>query len=314
MTHFQAIPTALLMLAHLAVALLVPPFLLGVIHRVKAMFAGRTGPPLFQLYYDLARLFRKDAVLSRTTTWVFQAGPIAAVALPLTAALLVPFGGARAPVAFSGDLVAFAYLLAMSRFLTVLSALDTGSAFEGMGAAREVAFAVLAEPALFLGLAMLVVHSGFLSLSAMLTAAGQAWRLASGPMVLVLAGWSIVFLVENCRVPFDDPNTHLELTMIHEVMVLDHSGPLFGLVLYGASIKLLVLGTLVVKLCLPVQGVWWIDWPAYLGSLALLAAGVGVVESIMARLRMISVPRLMVTAALSSAFGFLMRLLQPVVR
>ncbi len=111
-----------LVLAHLAVALFVPPFLLGVINKVKALFGGRVGPPVLQLYSDLAKLFRKDAVYSRTTTWVFLAGPVAAVALPLTAALMVPFGGARAPMAFPGDLVAFAYLFAMARFLTVLSA------------------------------------------------------------------------------------------------------------------------------------------------------------------------------------------------
>jgi formate hydrogenlyase subunit 4 len=168
---------AALVLGQLTLILLVAPFLQGVINRVKAWFAGRNGPPVFQLYYDLGRLWRKGAVLSRTTTWVFMAGPLAGVAMSLAAGLLVPMGSRYAPVSFAGDLVAFAYLFAMGRFLTVLSALDTGSAFEGMGAAREVTFAVLAEPALFLGLAALAMHCGSTSLGPMLTPPAGA-----GPM------------------------------------------------------------------------------------------------------------------------------------
>jgi len=297
--------------AHLAVVLVLSPLLLGMVARIKAIAAGRSGPPLLQLYFDLAKLARKDAVFSRSTTWVFLAGPLAAVAIPITAALLVPMGSARAPLGFSGDLILFAYLFAMARFLTVVSALDTGSSFEGMGAAREVTYSALAEPALFLGLAALASFSNTLSLGPLLTAAGRGWGIASGPLVLILAGWALVFLVENCRIPFDDPATHLELTMIHEVMVLDHSGPPLGLVLYGASMKFLVLGALLVKLCVPTTGNAWIDWPAFLGGLGLLSVSVGLVESAMARLKLNRVPQLLVVAVLSSAFGFLMLLLQP---
>jgi len=300
---------ALLFPVHLALALLLPPLLLGIINKVKALVAGRKGPPVLQLYHDLARLFRKDAVIPATTTAVFFGGPIAAVAAGLAGALLVPMGSPLAPVGFGGDLVVLAYLFALSRFLTILSALDTGSAFEGMGAAREATFAVLAEPALFMGLAVLVRHTGRLSLGPML--AGADWHAASGPLALVLAAWLIVYLVENCRIPFDDPNTHLELTMIHEVMVLDHSGPAFGLVLHGASLKLFVLGALIVRLCLPFTGRWWLDWPAFVLGLLALAAAVGVVESAMARLRMTRVPQLLIVAILSATFGFLVLLLQP---
>lgn len=311
---WELMSTGLLALLHLAVVLAFAPFLLGLITKVKAQAAGRIGPPVLQIYYDLAKLRRKDAVRSHSTTWVFFTGPILALAVPLCASLLIPMGGSRAPFAFAGDLILFAYLLAMARFTTVLSALDTGSSFEGMGAAREVTFAALAEPALFLGFAALASLSDSLSLEKMLRSAGLGWRAASGPLTLVLAAWVLVFLVENCRIPFDDPNTHLELTMIHEVMVLDHSGPLLGMVLYGAALKLLVVGTLIVKLCLPTFGHWWIDWPAYLAGLALLAVAVGAVESTMARLRMNRVPQLLVVAILCAAFGFLMLLLQPVVK
>ncbi|MBK8793052.1 MAG: NADH-quinone oxidoreductase subunit H [Holophaga sp.] len=308
----SALITLALGLVQLALVLILSPLLLGIVSRVKAMAAGRVGPPLLQLYYDLAKLARKDAVFSRSTTWVFLVGPLAAVAIPASAALLVPMGSGRGPLGFTGDLILFAYLFAMARFLTVLSALDTGSSFEGMGAAREVAYSALAEPALFLGLAALASFSGSLSLGPLLTAAGQGWGVASGPLILVLAGWALVFLVENCRIPFDDPNTHLELTMIHEVMVLDHSGPPLGLVLYGASMKFMVLGTLLVKVCLPTSGNPWIDWPAFLLGLGALAVGVGLVESVMARLRLNRVPQLLVVAVLSCAFAFLMLLLQPV--
>jgi formate hydrogenlyase subunit 4 len=295
---------ALHILLHLATALLLPPLVPGLINKVKALMAGRTGPPVLQLYYDLARLAKKQAVFSRTTTWVFLAGPVTVVAAGLTASLMVPFGHAPAPIHFQGDMILFAYLFGLARFATVISALDTGSSFEGMGGAREVTFSALAEPALFLGFAALARSSGSLSLSGMLASPGFAITRATGPLMLVLAGWAIVFLVENCRIPVDDPNTHLELTMIHEVMVLDHSGRPFALVLYGASVKLLVLGALVVGPLLPRTEHPWLDWAGFYAAVALLAIGVGLVESITARLRMNKIPQFLVAGLLATAFAF----------
>jgi len=291
-------------LVHLLTVLLLPPLLPGLINKVKALAAGRQGPPVLQLYYDLAKLARKQAVISRTTTWVFLGGPAAVAAAVLAASLLVPFGDAPAPVRFEGDMILFAYLFGLARFATVLAALDTGSSFEGMGAAREVTFSVLAEPALFLGFAALAKASGSLSLSGMLAAGGPSLLRATGPLILVLAGWGIVYLAENARIPVDDPNTHLELTMIHEVMVLDHSGRPLALVLYGASLKLLVLGALIVGPLLPRTGRPWADWACFYGAMALLAAGVGVVESITARLRLNRVPQFLVAGLLATAFAF----------
>src|SRR4051794_3084681 len=140
---------------HVSAALLLPPLLLGVIARTKALFAGRVGPPLLQPYYDLLKLFQKGSVLSTTTTWVFLAGPVVGLVTAALAALLVPLGGGPAPLSFAGDLIVLVYVLGLGRFFTALAALDTGSAFEGMGAAREVTFACLAEPAFFLGLLVL---------------------------------------------------------------------------------------------------------------------------------------------------------------
>ena len=295
-------------LLHVLTLLLVGPLIPGLINKVKALLAGRCGPPVLQLYYDLARLMRKQAVFSRTTTWVFLAGPVATVAAGLVAGLLVPFGHAPAPIHFNGDVILFAYLFGLARFLTVLSALDTGSSFEGMGAAREVTFSAITEPALFLGFAALAKSTGSLSLSAMLASPGFAISRATGPLILVLAGWIVVYLAENARIPVDDPNTHLELTMIHEVMVLDHSGRPFALVLYGASLKLLVLGALILGPLLPRTDNPWLDWAAYFAALGLLAVVVGVVESITARYRMNRVPQFLMAGVLATAFAFLLLL------
>src|SRR6185295_6181502 len=149
-----AVALAMNSAVHLAAALFLSPLMLGVITRVKARFAGRRGAPLLQPYLDLVKLFRKGSIFSRTTTWVFRMGPVVGLATAALASLLVPMGG-RAPFSFEGDVLLFAYLLGLGRFFTVAAAMDTGSAFEGMGAAREVTYSALAEPALFLSLLVL---------------------------------------------------------------------------------------------------------------------------------------------------------------
>lgn len=293
---------------HLLFLLLLPPLLLGVIVKTKAAFAGRVGAPLLQPYFDIAKLMQKGLVLSTTTTWLFRFGPVVGLITALLAGLLLPLGFQRGPVAFSGDLVLFAYLFGLGRFFTVLAALDTGSAFEGMGGTREATFACLAEPALFLGLLVLAKRAESLSLSGMLGGplAGK-WQGAPAAMVLVMVSLFIVVLAENSRIPVDDPNTHLELTMIHEVMVLDHSGPLLGTILYGASIKLFVLGALVVRTAIPFgTGNAFGDWSFFFLGMLGFSVLVGVVESIMARLQLRHVPSLLVAACLLSAFGIIL--------
>jgi formate hydrogenlyase subunit 4 len=285
--------------------LLFPPLLLGVITKTKAAFAGRVGAPVLQPYYDLAKLFRKGSVFSRTTTWVFRAGPVVGVATAVLAVTLIPVGGHPALVAFPGDFLLLAYLLGLARFFTVAAALDTGSAFEGMGGAREATFACLAEPALVLGLVALGRSAGSLSLSTMLgPGLAAAWGRDAASFVLVAAALFIVLLAENCRIPVDDPNTHLELTMIHEVMVLDHGGPALGLVLYGAALKLFVFSAVVARLLFPFSVASpWLAWGGSLAALLAVALGIGVVESSMARLRLTHIPALLVAAILLSAFG-----------
>jgi formate hydrogenlyase subunit 4 len=295
-------------LLHIVVALVLPPLLVSVIARTKALFAGRVGPPVLQPYYDLIKLVQKGSVFSSTTTWVFRAGAIVALVTAGIAVLLVPLAGARGPLSFPGDMILLAYLLGLGRFFTASAALDTGSAFEGMGAAREVTFACLAEPAFFLGLLVLARLSGSLQLAGMLGGAlASHWATAGASLALVLFSWFIVLLAENSRIPFDDPNTHLELTMIHEVMVLDHSGPAFGMILYGAALKLFLWTSLVVRLSIPVAtGRPWIDWPVFIAGTVAAAVAIGVVESTIARLRLTHIPILLMSACLLSGFGLIL--------
>jgi formate hydrogenlyase subunit 4 len=284
------------------------PLLLGAVSRVKAVFAGRAGAPLLQPYHDLRRLLGKQAVYSRTTTWVFRAGPVVGLAAVVAAGLLMSFGGAPALLPFPGDFILFAYLLGLGRFFTALAALDTGSSFEGMGASREVTFASFAEPALFLCLVVLVRATGSLSLSGILQARfPEIWHTQGPALLLAAVALLAVALAENARIPVDDPTTHLELTMIHEVMVLDHSGPDLALIQYGASLKLFLFGALVVRLALgfPFSSPWW-SLLAFLGGMALFAVVVGAIESTTARLRLARVPQILVAASVMGAFALVL--------
>jgi len=296
---------------HLAILLIVSPLLTGIIARTKAVVAGRKGAPFLQLYWDLAKLLRKDMVLSSTTTWVFRAGPVVGVAVPVLAACLIPFGALTAPLSFTGDLILFVYLFGLARFFTILAALDTGSSFEGMGAAREATFACLAEPTIFISFIVLSRIAGSFSLDVMygVLLADTLQNNAVATLPLTAICLFVVLLAENSRIPFDDPNTHLELTMIHEVMVLDHSGPDFGLILYGAAMKLFVMGALVVGLLLPpATGNPAIDGAVFIGAMLLLAVGIGLVESAMARLRLTRIPQLLVGTSLLSLFALVLQL------
>jgi len=279
-------------------ALTLAPLLLGVINRVKAFVAGRTGPAVLQPYRDLVKLLGKGAVYSQTTTPVFRLAPLVGLAAVVVALTLLPIGGLRAVLAFPGDLVLLAYLLGLMRFLTVIGALDTGSSFEGMGASREVQFSALAEPVLMLAMAALARRADSISLSGIYPSVTiGTWIQAGPPLAMVSAALLVVFLVENARIPVDDPNTHLELTMIHEVMVLDYGGPDFAFIMYAAALKLWVFGSLLVGLCMPLRTGWAIpDVCAFLLGMFLLAVVVGVIESTMARLRLLRVPQMLVGA------------------
>jgi formate hydrogenlyase subunit 4 len=291
---------ALDVLLRLALWLVLAPLLPGIINKVKAWVAGRRGPPVLQLYYDLAKLWRKGVVLSTAVSPGHVVGPAVAWVAVVAAALLLPAGPADAALAFRGDALLFVYLLALARFCTATAALETGSAFEGMGVAREVSYAILGEAAIITALLTLGLQSHSVSLSTMLAPAAGAGA------ALLAAGLFAVLLAENCRVPFDDPNTHLELTMIHEVMVLDHSGPPLAVILHGAALKLLVFAVLLAQAVLPLG-----ELPplaatgALAGSILAVTVAVGLVESLIARLAFRRVPLLLTTAFLLCLFALL---------
>ena len=280
--------------------LVLAPLLPGIINKVKAWVAGRRGPPVLQLYYDLARLWRKGVVLSTLASPGFIAGPAVAWVALLGAVMLVPLGPAGAALSFRGDMLLMLYLLALARFCTTWAAMETGSAFEGMGAAREVSYAVLSEAALVAALLSLCVQTGSISLVTMLAPSAGAGA------VLLAAGLFTVLLAENCRVPFDDPNTHLELTMIHEVMVLDHSGPPLAVILHGASMKLLLFTVLLTEAVLPMgEFTPFGAMGVLLAGLLAVVVGVGLVESLLARFAFRRVPLLLTTAVLLCLFALL---------
>ncbi len=287
-------------IARLVGWLLLAPLLPGIINKVKAWVAGRRGPPVWQLYYDLGRLWQRGVVLSTLASPGFVLGPAVAWVAIVGAAQLLPLGPAGAVLSFRGDVLLLIYLLALARFGTAWAAMETGSAFEGMGTAREVSYAVLAEAAMITAVLTLSVHAGSITLVEMLTPA------AGVGAVLLAAGLFTVLLAENCRVPFDDPNTHLELTMIHEAMILDHSGPPLAAILHGAAVKLLLFAVLLTEAVVPLGE---LSAPAAAGVLALgvliVTVGVGLVESLLARLAFRRVPLLLTTAILLCLFALL---------
>lgn len=281
-----------------------PPIMLGIITKTKAAVAGRKGPPVLQPLYDTIKLLSKGAVYSETTTEMFRLGPVVSLAAALAAASLVPLGGAPL-IAFNGDAILFAYLFALGRFVTVTAALDTGSSFEGMGASREVAFSSLAEPALILAFVSLAYRAGGLSLAQMFTPHGGPS--AAAGTILALGSLFVVLLAENSRIPVDDPNTHLELTMIHEVMVLDHGGPDLAFILHGAGLKLVLMASLLVRLVLPERS-GLVAVGSLVFGLAAAAVVIGLLESSMARLRLVRVPQLLVAAVCAATFGLILTL------
>jgi formate hydrogenlyase subunit 4 len=296
-------------LVQLVFALLLAPILLSIINRTKAVFAGRGGPPWLQPYRDLWKLLQKSAVYSRTTTVVFLAGPVVGCSATLAALVFVPLAGLPSLVSFTGDFLLVAYLLGLARFCTMISALDTGSAFEGMGASREAFFSALSEPALLLSLSGMAAFTHQTSLTAIYAELGaNVFASAAGPiLMLVMLALMVVFLAENARIPVDDPYTHLELTMIHEVMVLDHSGPDFALIEYAASLKLWILGALLTGVAAPLHTGWFVvDLAGGLAAMAALAVVTGVVESVMARLRLLRVPQFLIAASILSIVALIL--------
>ncbi len=271
--------------------LILPFFFLGTINKVKAFWAGRKGPSILQPFHDFIRLLKKGAVISSTTTLIFQISPSVNFAAIFMSGIIVPMTGHTSIYPFSGDFILFAYILGLGKFFSILGAMDTGSSFEGMGASREAAFSSLVEPAFFIIMAIFASITGNYSFEGILSLPYWNNGLMTLILIITFSSLFIMILTESCRIPVDDPNTHLELTMIHEVMVLDNSGPDLALINYGAGIKMVVLTSIITNLIIPKELALNISIPAFLGLQLITASLIGCVESLIARLRMTHVPQ-----------------------
>jgi len=271
------------------IMLLLLPFLfIGIINRTKSFWGGRKGPRIFQSLFDVIKLIQKGEVISHTTSFVFQIAPVISFASIICAGLFVPMIHQKSVISFEGDFLLFSYILATGKFFSIISAMDTGSSFEDMGASREAFFSSLVEPAFFMMLGTLGIIAGGLSFSDIISFSqelGGSVLLISMLCVIILF---VMLLTEGCRVPVDDPNTHLELTMIHEVMVLDNSGPGFALIQYGAAMKMLIISSLIINLILPAT---FTGLLAFIVIMAFTAVIIGTIESLMARVRMTHIPK-----------------------
>jgi formate hydrogenlyase subunit 4 len=281
------------------IALITAPLFPGIILKVKAFFAGKKGPPLFIKYYTLMKLLRKGSVYSTSTTFVFRMGPLVSFAGAIMVLLFFPLGGGAPLLSFHGDAILLFYILAIGRFFTIAAALDTASPFQGMGAAREAFFGTLAEVSIFATLILFYRMTGALSFGEYFSGATpiSLFGRDGSLLVLVIVAMFMVLLTENSRVPVDDPATHLELTMIHEVMILDHSGPDLALIELGAFYKLFFYSAFVSLIICPLdsgRGMW--NLPVFYGVIIAIYVAVGLAESVTARLKMSRVAKFVLTS------------------
>lgn len=298
--------------------LLLAPLVTGCIRNWKAKLQNRRGPRIWQPYSDLIKFLRKDMVISEHASWVFSLAPYTVFLSALLAGLLVPTVSTQAPLSLFGGVLALVGLLALGRFLLALGGLDPGSAFGGMGSSREMTIAAIAEPAMMLAIFTVAIGAGSTDLSRILQATqGPTWSLLNPTHVMAFAALFIVLLAETGRIPVDNPATHLELTMVHEAMLLEYSGRYLAFMEWGASVKQLVLMTLLVNIFLPVgiahslaPAALGIGLAAYVAKVLALAGAVVLVETTNAKLRLFRVPDLLsaafvlATLALLSTFLF----------
>ncbi len=291
-------------LAQLALLLTLAPLVSGFIKMLKARLQMRRGPNVIQPYRDIHKLFRKGMVIPNTASWLFTATPYVVFLATLLAGLMVPMVAADIPIGLFGGVLAVVYLLGLSRFFLALAGLDTGSSFGGLGSSREMTISALAEPTLMLAVFTVAIGAGSTTLSEIARAAiGQQWRFLAPSQVLAFAALFLVLIAETGRIPVDNPATHLELTMIHEAMILEYSGPYLALIEWGASIKQLLLMTLLINVFWPfglaqswsppalAAGLGWLVF-----KLVIVSVGIVLVETTNAKMRLFRVPELMAVA------------------
>ncbi len=280
-----------------------PFFFLGLVGKVKARWAGRRGASVMQPYFDFFRLLSKGEVISRTTTSVFRIAPSIGLAGTIFAFFILPLPVFGSVLHFEGDFALFAYFLGLAKFMTVIAALDTGSSFEGMGASREVTYSTIVETAFFVVIGSLALLTGHVSFETIFASVNMAAAYSPLVRILLVVSLFIMLLAEGSRVPVDDPNTHLELTMIHEVMVLDYSGPDLGFIQYTVALKMTMIAVLIADLLAPASLSVAPVYALFIGALLFVFLMVGAVESLIARSRISHVPQflfLMTTLSLTA--------------
>jgi len=270
-------------------------FFTGILIRTKSIFSGRKGPGIFQPMKDIWRLFHKENVYSQTSSFIFKIAPDIYFASILIAIMMIPFGNQKGIFSFNGDFVFFAYLLAAGKFFSIISALDTGSSFEGMGASREALYSFLAEPAFFLLMGSLALLTGYTSFSDIFSNISFDSYISIAIGTLASFVLVLISMIENSRMPVDDPKTHLELTMVHEVMILDNSGFDLGLILYATNLKFAMYGAIIANLFLTPGKELYYSVPIFIGAQTLFAVIVGASESFIARFRMSHNPQFIIT-------------------
>ena len=300
------------LLVQLLTMVLLAPLINGIIKKIKALSQKRKGPPLLQLYYDIIKLLKKDTVVSGTASWIFKAAPYIFFITALLAGLFVPVSLKLSPVGFTGDIIFVIYLLAMGRFFMTLAGLDTGSTFGGMGSSREMMISSLIEPSLMVCMFTIGLISKSTSIFSMMnTSASMGISVIQPVFMLSLMAIFLIILAETSRIPVDDPATHLELTMVHEAMLLEYSGRHLALMEWGASIKQLLLITLFVNLFIPLDGLIpagslllavVISLVLYVLKVIVVSVLIAIAEVSTVKLRLFSVPNL---AALSFIMAFL---------
>lgn len=298
------------MLLQIVVVLLAAPLLSGIIKKMKAMIQHRKGAPILQLYFDLFKLFRKDVVISETASWIFTAAPYIYFVSVLGAIIFVPVIPQLFSYSFFGDAILVVYLLALSRFFLTLAALDTGSTFGGMGSSREMVISSLMEPSLIIVVFTLAASPRVQSTGFQAMYEGSA-ELGSGIIspvyLLLLAAVVIVLIAETARIPVDDPATHLELTMVHEAMILEYSGRYLALMEYGSALKQLLFISIIVNIFMPfgLGGGIIVTLLLYLLKICIVAVVVGLIEINTVKFRLFSVPNLAAMSLMLALLGFM---------
>ena len=278
--------TIYITIINIVIMLIAPFFVIGIIKKTKAFWGGRKGVSIFQPLYDTVKLFRKGQVISSTTTWIFDITPIVVFVTTIFAGLLVPMIASFSIINITGAFIIFAYILGFGKFFALISAMDTGSSFEGMGASREACFTTIVEPAFFMILATITALSGNFSFNAINNVLQNSGNFGILIIMFAVIALLIMLLTECSRVPVDDPITHLELTMIHEVMILDNSGIDLALLTWSCGIKMVILMSLIANFIIPQQIGIYNQLFLFIAVFVLLSLLIGTIESAMARIRM----------------------------